>query len=257
MKTSLHFFARASHRAGFTRIELVVVVLVAAMLTGLGTSVIRGTKNQVKIAQCAGNLRQFALSQLLYAGDYSDMLPAPANSGSYWAWDLEWNIGNMLNQYGTPPIAMYCPGTAPRFQPKNNMELYQYAPNSTHVIGYAMALPGNLYTVPRTNVNFTTTPQPIQLNSVILPPPPASQRVLSADANLTSFSGSGNYYSIIGGYTSDGHFVPHICPHLDGFIPAGGNLAMLDGHVEWRPFSQMRVRTLDSVNGVQAPVFYW
>ncbi len=251
MRTALHFFARGNRRAAFTRIELVVVLLVVAMLTGLGTSVIRGTKNQVKIAQCAGNLRQFALSHLLYAADNSDNMPAPAagSFGGSWAWDLDGNVGNVLNQYGTPPATMYCPGTAPRFQPTNNMELYHFGA-TLHVIGYALTLPG-MPAIPSTNMNFSVIPRPIQSGSITIPPPRASQRVLIADANLTTF-GSGNYNAISGGYR-----LPHLCPHLDGFVPAGGNLAMLDGHVEWRQFSQMQVRTFTSVNGTATPVFYW
>jgi prepilin-type processing-associated H-X9-DG protein len=35
---------------------------------------------------------------------------------------------------------------------------------------------------------------------------------------------------------------PHRTSHLNGTMPVGGNLGMLDGHVEWRRFQQMRVR---------------
>jgi len=40
---------------------------------------------------------------------------------------------------------------------------------------------------------------------------------------------------------------------LDGFIPAGGNVVMLDGHVQWRNFSQMQLRTTTSAQ----TFFYW
>jgi prepilin-type processing-associated H-X9-DG protein len=248
MKTSRNSFA--NDRA-FTKIELMVVILAIAMLAGVVTSATRGTKNQIKIAQCAGNLRQFALSQLLYAADNSDKLPAPASPNGNWAWDLDWNVGNFLNQYGTPPEAMYCPGTAPRFQPANNEELYEYyAPGTVHVIGYVPTLPGNP-SIPSTNVNSTLTPQPVSIGPLTILPARPFQRVLIADATLT-MAPSGNYYDIAGGYR-----IHHTSPHLDGFIPAGGNVAMLDGHVEWRPFSQMQGRTVSVVNGLPVPVFLW
>ena len=43
----------------------------------------------------------------------------------------------------------------------------------------------------------------------------------------------------------------HRSPHLNGKLPSGGNLGMLDGHVEWRKFPAMHVRT------VQGPYFWW
>jgi prepilin-type processing-associated H-X9-DG protein len=246
MKTLFNSFSSARHQA-FTKLELVVVILVTAMLGGIVASAIRGAKNQTKIAQCAGNLRQFALSQLVYANDYTDKLPASSGSGS-WSWDLNWNVGNMLNQYGASPEIMYCPGTAPRFQPANNEELYEYyAPGSIHVIGYVPTLPGTV-NLPATNVNSQVTPQPIQNGAVTLPPPAASQRVLIADANITH-TGTTNFYIVPGGYR-----IFHMSPHLNGLFPAGGNLAMLDGHVEWRPFSQMQLRTVSTGASV---IYFW
>ncbi len=44
----------------------------------------------------------------------------------------------------------------------------------------------------------------------------------------------------------------HRTSHMAGFLPAGGNLAMLDGHVEWRKFDDMHVRAAGS-----GPVFWW
>ena len=43
-----------------------------------------------------------------------------------------------------------------------------------------------------------------------------------------------------------GSQVPQRTAHLSGSTPAqpsGGNIAMLDGHVEWRSFNLMHVRT--------------
>jgi prepilin-type processing-associated H-X9-DG protein len=239
MKTPFHFSEATERKAAFTRIELLVIVMVMAMLTSFVAAGIRGATNQVKIAECAGNLRQFAISHLLYANDNFDKLPIQANGAGFWPWDFAANAASIMNQYGTSWQVMYCPGTAPRFQPTNNLQLYNYGGTSFHVIGYIPTL-ASLSGSPlnTTNLNFSIIPQPIN-NSPgpgILPPPPAAKRVLIADANLTS---GGSYTFVSGGYPK-----PHLCPHLNGALPAGGNLAMLDGHVEWRPFSQMGVRTV-------------
>jgi prepilin-type processing-associated H-X9-DG protein len=44
---------------------------------------------------------------------------------------------------------------------------------------------------------------------------------------------------------------PHTSPHLIGNLPAGGNLGMLDGHVEWRKFQDMQIRS------ASGPFFWW
>jgi prepilin-type processing-associated H-X9-DG protein len=44
-----------------------------------------------------------------------------------------------------------------------------------------------------------------------------------------------------------------VSAHLDRRFPAGGNLAMLDGHVEWRKFEDTTARTSSG----SSPVFWW
>jgi prepilin-type processing-associated H-X9-DG protein len=56
-----------------------------------------------------------------------------------------------------------------------------------------------------------------------------------------------NYVSIRGGFPK-----AHLTSHLILKLPSGGNLGMLDGHVEWRDFADMHPRT-SSGN----PVFWW
>jgi hypothetical protein len=57
------------------------------------------------------------------------------------------------------------------------------------------------------------------------------------------------YSGIIGGYKP----LPHRCAHLSGSMPAGDNVAMLDGSARWRNFVDMIPRT--SVRSV--PTFWW
>jgi prepilin-type N-terminal cleavage/methylation domain-containing protein/prepilin-type processing-associated H-X9-DG protein len=62
------------------------------------------------------------------------------------------------------------------------------------------------------------------------------------------------YLNIWGGYSDThpkGWGKLNRTSHLAGTMPAGGNLAMLDGHVEWRKFGTMHSRCL-----VQ-PFFWW
>jgi prepilin-type processing-associated H-X9-DG protein len=51
-----------------------------------------------------------------------------------------------------------------------------------------------------------------------------------------------------------GYRTPHISAHMKtATIPDGGNIGMIDGHVEWRPFNQM----IDRDDGGSVPWFYY
>ena len=57
-----------------------------------------------------------------------------------------------------------------------------------------------------------------------------SARVLSACPTIEITSGGKtNWTDIIGGYS-----VHHTTGHMNRNVPSGGNLSLLDGHVEWR-----------------------
>jgi prepilin-type processing-associated H-X9-DG protein len=237
MKTLSPVRTASREQEAFTKTELLVVVAIFALLTCLRLSAAGGAMNRTKITQCAANLRQLGLTLLMYGSDNAGRLPP---SGGSWAWDLEWNAGNQLNQYGIPPERMYCPGTAPRFTPADNAQLYAFS-TSFHVIGYTTTL--STESLVASNVNTTLTPQPVN-GAVGL----ASRRVLAADATIsqTSSRTAGNFTEIHGGFR-----LAHLTPHLEGNLPAGGNAVMLDGHVEWRDFSQLQVRTKSG------PYFWW
>jgi prepilin-type processing-associated H-X9-DG protein len=159
-------------------------------------------------------------------------------------------------QYGALWKTFYCPGTAPRFQETNNYDLFfRFAPGFIHVMGYASTLP-DLVELNPTNLNKKITPQSITFGLLTLPPPSPSDRVLNADATIRSGSGSGSWSQVVGGYTfpfPGGPPWPHTTPHLKGTVPAGGNVGYLDGHVQWKRFEKMELRTQPA----GTPEFWW
>ena len=242
---------KARVQAAFTQVELLVVLAVIGVVGMMGLAASAKLINQTKIAQCSVNLRQMDLAQLMYAADNSDNLPR--NQGN-WVWDVSGTVTTPLLQYGVVPKTMYCPGTAPRFTDELNwanpqQSLWYFGAPTFHVIGYAMTLGSSA--LPSTNRNLTVNPQPVTVGALVIPLQPPSQRVLTADANL-SLDGV-NFTTIYGGFTYNGGAYPHICPHLDGAYPAGGNVGMLDGHVEWRAFKNMKIETAPGT----PPSFYW
>jgi prepilin-type processing-associated H-X9-DG protein len=246
MKTRRPRDSEKNRRQAFTLKELLAVLFVVGLFATVGLAAMGGARDRSIVAQCESNLRQFTLAVMIYGGENNDKLPNGLPSG-FWAWDLPWVPGNLLNSYGGPWQAMYCPGTALRFSPSDNFALYNYASGSFHVIDYALTF--GVSSLHPTNINSSILPQSIPAGPLIFPPPLPSKRVLLADATLNlNANGSGPWDSIQGGYPK-----AHTSAHLLGPVPAGGNVAFLDTHVEWRPFSQMAVRT----TATTAPYFFW
>ena len=249
MKTKdFRSFRSLPQNAAFTLLELIVVVVIVAILATLPLAATSTTKDQVAIAQCASNLRQFAQAMHIVAQENGDKFPS--NAGGNWAWDIPGALGDALTNCGPSWKILYCPGTAPRFTEADNLALFNFT-GSFRVLGYVTTLPGTP-TVAPTNWNPALISPTLSIPTTR--PLPAAQRVLLADVTV---SGSGqndynarytyNYTQIVGGYVK-----PHLTPHLRRVVPIGGNQAMLDGHTEWRAFDDMRPRTVST-----SPVFWW
>jgi prepilin-type N-terminal cleavage/methylation domain-containing protein/prepilin-type processing-associated H-X9-DG protein len=61
-----------------------------------------------------------------------------------------------------------------------------------------------------------------------------------------------NFGGILGGLVG----LPTPSAHLYGAKPDGGNILFMDGHVDWRPFAEMKIRAF-SAQGTGNPSFWW
>ena len=254
-----HKRLRAVDVEGFTLLDLLVVLGVIAVLITLQLPVLAGGKSQSKIGLCASHVRQLALACQLYANDNADLLPVLSGSAAL-AWDLPSSAADGLLRSGTQTNTFYCPGTAPRFTDQDNWiasgssSLWNFGGVAGfHVVGYAFAFSGTTSVLNSTNQNTTMLPETIKIGSTPVAAPAASERVLVADATISTASSlpgyahpENNYTAIAGGFSKQ-----HVSPHLQGNVPVGGNPGFKDGHVAWRKFELMTPRT------VSGTYFWW
>jgi len=258
MKTEHNERIRSGGSGGFTLTDLVVLMGIVAVLILVAAPVLAGTKSQTKIGVCASHVRQIALACQIYGNENNNRLPV-ISGNSNWAWDMPVNAANALLKSGVTTNVFYCPGTSPRFTDQDDWMasgyncLWNFGAPYFRILGYCLAFSGSSSQFSATNQNSTMLPEMIKNGSTYLPAPAASHRLLVADATIsggTTLPGyahpENNYTAIYGGF-----YKQPVSPHLNGNIPAGGNVGFKDGHVAWRKFELMAPRT------TSAPNFWW
>ncbi|MDX1951381.1 MAG: type II secretion system protein [Verrucomicrobiota bacterium] len=88
-------------RSGFTLVELLVVIAVIAILTGVLLPAISKAKSRTLSTVCLNQLRQIGLASQMYANDHDELLPQSQHVRSSWIGTLKPYLGG-TNVYRCP-----------------------------------------------------------------------------------------------------------------------------------------------------------
>jgi type II secretory pathway pseudopilin PulG len=260
---------RGTTSSAFTSLELLVVIAMLAILAAILLPAVASTKEKNIRIVCTNNEKQLYTSLHIYSDDNGDALPLLQNAGS-WPWDIPTPVTTAMLKNGCTKKTFYCPSTAPRFTDQEDWaaanSLWNYSGGIFNIAGYAFSFGGSSSKVALQYQNLiirseihTGTPVPFADN-------PGTRElladvILSTGNNLPA-SASDNFTSIYGGFTQNGVGYPHLSAHLrTAGLPAGGNIAFKDGHVQWRKFdasnASAAANTTKERTGSNSPYFWW
>jgi prepilin-type N-terminal cleavage/methylation domain-containing protein/prepilin-type processing-associated H-X9-DG protein len=223
---------------GFTLIEIIVVIAIICLLVAILFPVFARARENARRASCASNMKQIGLALSQYVQDYDERAPfnqcyrggnSTSTQGSYASFMAEGAMPNSLRSlqpYIGNTQVYVCPSAPKSSTVKPDaISDTSYAANQvlTQCIGTTGGAPNIVSVQTGRNLSEIGTPARIaflQEHSVRTHTLYAMPAAYSPLLYKTWFAGSGSKeYSGI---------------HFDG-----GNLLYLDGHVKWKPISQI------------------
>jgi prepilin-type N-terminal cleavage/methylation domain-containing protein/prepilin-type processing-associated H-X9-DG protein len=274
---------RRRQSAGFTLVELLVVIAVIAILSGLLIPALASSKERGRRSVCLNNLRQFCLTLQLYGNDSAESLPLGYSDAS--AADVLNRIANQQSLDSGPIIDQHLPllaravrsnlvqvaGRNEKIFVCPNLHAPFTNPGGYYYQGWGVTLgynyiAGHLQT-PWPMLSYPDTSWVSARKLTEDPKLP-----VLADMNTFTFGESGSIIPHTArGFALVGNNSLGIKPTLpmpqsqnapDDFHPrrfggVGGNVAYLDGSAAWKRMRAMKVYRGSSAFGVDGALCLW
>jgi len=240
-----HKMRRKPVARGFTLIELLVVIAIIAILAAMLLPALANAKERGYRASCLSNLHQMGINIQIYASDNNSYVPVHPPSGS-WAWDVNKQTATALCT-GTASSdtanaqkrrILYCAGNRANVRWDNDT-LWSGANKA--ILGYEWL--GQRQGWSPTNnggaVNLSGG-KVFSLKTTLRIANPISETEIAADATPSVISGGTTNFLDVpnSGMGMEDNQLCHP-NHMQGTVPAGGNILYLDAHAGWRPFKYM------------------
>lgn len=255
-------------KKAFTLIELLVVIAVIALLLSILIPALRMAKEQALRVKCGHNIHQQLIGLTIYADEHNGRLPV--EDQGFWIWDVSRrtaniqlrNMGIDVSKYeGDVPVqpVFYCPANPMH---RKYMDVAWNYSGAYRVTGYIFLWwgpwsgdPGEAGEI----LIYEGEPQKIFLRRIDVKQPSKAELVLDVTMSDTQYWDQddypyGNFAQIMCGGMPDLYGNPDSSSHvLTERKAAGGNIGFADGHIDWRPFIEMRIRH----RPYACPWFWW
>ncbi len=260
-----------SSPGAFTSIELLVVIAVLALLAAILLPALARVKEKEIRVICVKNEKQLYTSLHIYWDDNGEKLPDP-NAGGNWPWDVSASTTTVMLNNGCTKKTFYCPSTAPRFTDQQNWEaansLWNFGGSHFNITGYSFTFGASASRLDPQyqNLSLLTESHTSTSSPQIFFDSPGTRELIAdvilSTGNTLPAASRDDFTTIFGGFTQNGSAYPHLSAHLGRDpVPAGGNIAYKDGHVQWKKFDASSPSTVTNNTKVRTgfnnPYFWW
>jgi prepilin-type N-terminal cleavage/methylation domain-containing protein/prepilin-type processing-associated H-X9-DG protein len=241
-------------RRGFTLIELLVVIAILALLMAILMPALQKVREQGKKVVCSNNLKQIALSLNMYGSDYDNRLPL--NQGGYWLWDIAYSTTDYIMATGGDKRTFYCPSDPTKKSEMAIMWQFSQDPpigtDSDTVIepttnrGSYYRVTGYFWMMDTVN-GRENPPEGIPpkewVKTLMCKSPAGTDLVTDATLSTGPDPETASFTEVTaGGLWGRWQIFDRTNHLIRGSRPAGSNVLFVDGHLEWRRFTEMDIR---------------